>query len=581
MLIYYTLYVMIVDIMYVDDSKTVINGKSYKKVLLRESYREGGKVNKRTIANIAHATDSQIEAIKIALKCSDDIAVLKNIEAGNFTSSGKSVGAVAMLYQISQMLGITNALGKSREAILFLWLVFARLIDQGSRLSAVRLARQHVVCEILGLDGFDENDLYKAMDWGCSNQEKIESKLFLMLKKRNRDCETIPEAESENVFLYDATSTYLEGKQNELAAYGYNRDKKRGKLQIVYGLLTNEEGIPLSVEAFKGNTKDNKTLLSQIAKIKESFGAKYVTLVGDKGMIKSIEIEAINEEEKFNYITTITKPQILKLLKRKVIAMELFDEKLCEVSDQQEELRYILRRNPYRAQEMKWTRESKLSSVKNKIACANTYLLEHPRAKAKTQVKNITKYLQKLKISEYVKVLGAQGAECPTRSVSIEIDQDQLDELSKLDGCYVIKTNLNKSKHLTKEVIHERYKALAEVEWAFRTHKTGYLEVRPFFVRKETRSRGHLLITMIAYRLEQFLRKCWKDKDLTVEEGIKKLTKITSVIIKVRSEKLHRVPKPDKLSEQLLNAVQVKIPGALPLIEHGVDTKTKLQNGRK
>lgn len=576
---FFIFYDIIVDIMYVDDYKTVINGKKYRRALIRESYREGEKVNKRTIANIAHAPDSQIEAIKLALKSSDEIVVLKNAQAGNLTSSGKSVGAVAMLYQIAQILGITNALGKSREAILFLWLVFARLIDQGSRLSAARLARQHVVCEILGLEGFDENDLYNAMDWGCANQKKIESKLFLMLKKRSRDSEF----EAENIFLYDVTSTYLEGNQNELAEYGYNRDKKRGKLQIVYGLLTDKEGIPLSVEAFKGNTKDNKTLLSQIAKIKERFGVKYVTLVGDKGMIKSIEIEAINEEEKFNYITSITKPQILKLLKREVIAMELFDEKLGEVFDQQEGLRYILRRNPHRVEEMKWTRESKLSKVKNKISWANTYLLEHSRAKVETQVKNLKNYVEKLKLDDYVEVLakGGGGGNGQTRSVGIEIDQDKLNESSKLDGCYVIKTNLNKSKNLSKEVIHERYKALSEVEWAFRTQKTGYLEVRPIFVRKETRTRGHLLITMLSYRLEQFLRKCWKDIDLTVEEGIKKLTNLSSVIIKVRSEKLHRVPKPDKLSKQLLNAVQVKLPGALPLLENRVDTKTKLQNKRK
>jgi len=578
-LTFFIIYDIFVDIMYVDDYKTVINGKKYRRALIRESYRQGEKVNKRTIANIAHASDSQIEAIKVALKNSDEIAALKNVKAGNFTSSGKSVGAVAMLYQIAQILGITKALGKSREAILFLWLVFARLIDQGSRLSAVRLARQHVVCEILGLDGFDENDLYEAMDWGCANQEKIESKLFLMLKKRSRDSDS--KFEAENIFLYDVTSTYLEGNQNELAEYGYNRDKKRGKRQIVYGLLTDKEGIPLCVEAFKGNTKDNKTLLSQIAKIKERFGVKYVTLVGDKGMIKSIEIEALNEEEKFNYITSITKPQIQKLLKREVIAMGLFDEKLAEVFDQEEGLRYILRRNPHRVEEMEWTRESKLSKVKNKISWANTYLLEHPRAKVETQVKNLRNYVEKLKLNGYVEVLAMGDGDSQTRRVGLEIDQDKLDELSKLDGCYVLKTNLKKSKNLSKEVIHERYKALSEVEWAFRTQKTGYLEVRPIFVRKKTRTRGHLLITMLSYRLEQFLRKCWKDIDLTVEEGIKKLSKITSVIIKVRSERLHRIPKPDKLSEQLLNAVQAKLPGTLPLIENGVDTKTKLQNGRK
>jgi transposase len=585
-LLFFIFYDIIVDIMYVDDYKTVINGKKYRRALIRESYREGEKVNKRTIANIAHASDSQIEAIKVALKSSDEIVVLKNAKAGNISSSGKSVAAVAMLYQIAQILGITKALGKSREAILFLWLVFARLIDQGSRLSAARLARQHVVCEILGLGAFDENDLYEAMDWGCANQEKIESKLFHMLKKRSREPEPGCEFEAENIFLYDVTSTYLEGNQNELAEYGYNRDKKRGKLQIVYGLLTDKEGIPLSVEAFKGNTKDNKTLLSQIAKIKERFGVKYVTLVGDKGMIKSIEIEAINEEEKFNYITSITKPQIETLLKREIIAMGLFDEKLAEVFDQEEGLRYILRRNPHRVLEMKRTRESKLSKVKNKISWANTYLSEHPRAKVETQVKNLRNYVEKLKLNGYVEVLakgiGAMGdGDSQTRSVGIEIDQDKLDELRKLDGCYVLKTNLKKSKNLSKEVIHERYKALSEVEWAFRTQKTGYLEVRPIFVRKETRTRGHLLITMLSYKLEQFLRKCWKDIDLTVEEGIKQLTNLSSVIIKVRSEELHRVPKPDKLSEQLLNAVQVKLPGALPLIENRVDTKTKLQSKRK
>lgn len=580
-----------VDIMYIDDYMTVINGKKYKRALLRESYREGKKVNKRTIASLAHASDSQIEAMKLALKNSDDIIALKNARAGTFTSSGKSVGAVAMLYQVAQILGITKALGKTREAILFLWLVFARLIDQGSRLSATRLASQHTVCEILGVVGFDENDLYQAMDWGCANQAKIESKLFLMHKKRSSDSDS--EFEAENIFLYDVTSTYLEGNQNELAEYGYNRDKKQGKRQIIYGLLTDKEGIPLSVEAFKGNTKDNKTLLSQIGKIKERFGVKYVTLVGDKGMIKSIEIEAIDEDEKFNYITSITKPQIQRLLKREVIPMGLFDEKLAEVFDQEEGIRYILRRNPHRAEEMERTRESKLCQVKNKLSLANNYLLEHPRAKVETQVKNLRNYVGKLKLSDYVevqveveveakvkvKVIGVGDSQ--TRRVSLEIDQDKLAELSKLDGCYVLKTNLEKSKNISKEIIHDRYKALSEVEWAFRTQKTGYLEVRPVFVRKQTRTRGHLLITMLSYRLEHFLRKCWKDMDLTVEEGIKKLANISSVIINVRSEKLHRVPKPDKLSEQLLNAVQVKLPGTLPLIENGVDTKTKLQNGRK
>ena len=569
-------YDIFVDIMYVDDYCPVINGKSYRRALIRESYREGKKVKKRTIANISHASDAQIQAIKLALRQSDEMVLLKNIGKGNFTS-GIAVGAVAMLYQVAQHLGITKVLGKSRPALLFLWLVFARLIDQGSRLSAVRLAQQHAVCEILGLEGFNENDLYKAMDWGWANQKRIQSKLYSILSRDKQKMKG--EKPFETVFLYDVTSTYLEGCQNELAAYGYNRDKKMGKRQIVYGLLTDQEGVPLAVEAFSGNTKDNKTLLSQIRKIKEDFGVNHVTVVGDKGMLKSMQISSINEEETLNYITSITKPQIRKLLEREVLTMELFEEKLCEVVDTQEGLRYVLRRNPRRVEEMKANRESKLYRVKKKVEWANTYLAEHPRAKVETQLKGIGTYLKKLKLSDYVGVVEGTGSQ--SRSVELEIDEEQLDQLSKLDGCYVIKTDLTKSKGLSKKVIHERYKALSEVEWAFRTEKTGYLEVRPIFVRKETRTRAHLLITMLAYRLEKVLRKSWNDIDLTVQEAIKRLAQITSVIIELREEKLHRVPKPDRLTQKLLQAVNVKLPGTLPLIENTVDTTVKLQNERK
>jgi transposase len=571
--------------MYIDDFTLRKNEKSYRRVLIRESYRTGKKVNKRTLANITHASESQIQAIKFALANSDQVATMKNLTEANFFS-GKSVGSVAALYQIAQKLGFLNALGRCMEAVLFLWLVFARLIEQGSRLSAVRLARQHTVSEIMGINKFDENALYRAMDWGCANQEKIESKLFSMLecdidmngtnKKRNKGKGKGEENPCENVFLYDVTSTYLEGTQNELAAYGYNRDKKIGKQQIVYGLLTDENGTPLSVEAFKGNTKDNKTLNSQITKLRERFGFKYLTIVGDKGMIKRMQITEIVREQ-FNYITSITKPQIEQLLKRQVIEMELFEDKLCEVFDEEEGLRYVLRRNARRAQEMKQTRHSKLSRATVKVQYCNQYLSEHKRAKVQTQVKNMTQYLCHLKLDKYVKVTGDVQA----RIIRLEVNEEKLDEISKLDGCYVIKTDLKKSQGLKKETIHNRYKALSEVEWAFRTQKTGYLEVRPVFVRKEIRTRAHLLITMLSYRLEQFLRKAWKDIDLSVEEGIKQLTKITTVVIEIGKEKLHRIPKPDQTSKKLLDAVGVKLPTVLPLIKGEVDTKIKLQNYRK
>jgi len=177
----------------------------------------------------------------------------------------------------------------------------ARLIDQGSRLSAVRLAQNHAVAEILNLNEFNEDDLYKTLDWLYEHKEKIENQLF---KERGH---------GSSFYLYDVTSSYLEGKENELADWGYNRDKKKGKKQIVYGLLTDEQGEPISIEGFCGNTKDNKTVRVEIETLKERFGCRHITFVGDKGMIKSGEIEDLKTAG-FHYITSITKSQIKTLL---------------------------------------------------------------------------------------------------------------------------------------------------------------------------------------------------------------------------------------------------------------------------
>ena len=200
----------------------------------------------------------------------------------------------------------------------------------------MRLAAHHAACDILDLEAFDEDDLYENLDWLCENQAAIEGRLFNHL-----GASPAPE-----VFLYDVTSSYLEGTENELAAFGYNRDGKRGKKQIVIGLLCDGAGEPLSIEVFTGNTSDPKTLAPQIRKAAERFGARGVTFVGDRGMIKSGQIEALGEE-RFHYITAITKAQIRTLLKDQVIQLDLFDRDLAEV-EANDGLRYILRRNPAR-----------------------------------------------------------------------------------------------------------------------------------------------------------------------------------------------------------------------------------------
>lgn len=219
--------------------------KIYNSILLRESYRENGKVKKRTIANLSNCPLEEVEAIKLALKYKANLASLINVKDVNL-KEGLSVGAVWTVYQLAKRLGIETALGNDNIGKLALWQVIARTIDQGSRLSAVRLAKSHAACDVLGIEqGFNEDDLYVNLAWLSDQQGLIEDRLFALYKDSGA-CE---------LFLYDVTSSYLEGVENHFGAYGYNRDGKRGKQQIVIGLLCDAHGEPVSVEVFAGNTQ--------------------------------------------------------------------------------------------------------------------------------------------------------------------------------------------------------------------------------------------------------------------------------------------------------------------------------------
>ena len=292
--------------MYVD-SCTSKDGK-YTRHLLRENYREDGKVKHRTVANLSRCSPREIEAIKLALKHKDELEHLGPVGAAVTLHQGLSVGAVAVVHAVARELGIADALGPTRAGKLALWQVIARVIDQGSRLSAVRLATSHAACEIVGLGAFNEDDLYANLDWLAEKQAAIEDRLFRRLHGGHKP----------GLYLYDVTSSYLEGTHNELAAFGYNRDGKPGKLQVVIGLLCNADGVALSIEVFLGNTTDPSTVASQINKAAGRFGGGAITFVGDRGMLKSQQIEDVREHG-FHYITAITKSQINSLLAAGVI----------------------------------------------------------------------------------------------------------------------------------------------------------------------------------------------------------------------------------------------------------------------
>ena len=263
----------------------------------------------------------------------------------------------------------------------------------------------------------------------------------------------------------------MEGERNAFAAYGYNRDKKKGKKQLEYGLLTDDEGDPVSIGVFKGNTSDHKTVVEQIETLRERFGCEHITLVGDKGMLKSGEIEELKGAG-FHYIIN------------SILSIEVTEDR---------------------------------------------------------------------------------------RELQLKVNGDALLEASLSDGCYVIKTDLEKGI-VSKEVIHDRYKALSEVEWAFRTQKTDYLEVRPVYVRKKERTIGHLLVVMLAYKVERYLRNAWRDLDITVEEGIRRMGRITSNVIKIGEKELVAVGEPDEDCRELLKRLDVSIPKVLPCRESHVAT---------
>ena len=552
--------------MYLDISTLKRNGRTYQRVLLRESYRVNGKVKKRTIANLSACSHEEIEAIQLALRHKRDLAQLGSVEQDLSVQQGPSVGAVWLVYQVARRLGIASALGNSREGKLALWQVIARSIDQGSRLSAVRLAGHHAACDVLELGPFHEEHLYANLDWLKAHQVEIENKLFRKASAAQRT----------ELFLYDVTSSYLEGENNQLAAFGYNRDGKKGKRQIVIGLLCEREGTPLSIEVFKGNTQDTQTFASQVSKVAERFGGGAVTFVGDRGMIKGPQIEQLKayEDHEFHYITAITKPQIEKLLAQGDIQIGLFDQALAEVQVE-DDLRYVLRRNPSRAEEIKRNREDKYQALRRAVDEQNRYLHEHPRATLEVARRKIESKTQKLKIDNWVVVNSEQ------RAISLSKDHEKLQEIAKLDGCYVLKTDLSTAA-AGKELVHDRYKDLTLVEWAFRTSKTVQLEMRPIHVRLADRTRAHAFVVMMAYRIVKELASCWQSMNLTVEEGLKELNALCVTEVSIAGQgSYHRIPEPRDLRRQLLEAANVKLPSFLPNKGVKVATKKKLPSRRK
>ena len=377
------------------------------------------------------------------------------------------------------------------------------------------------------------------------------------------------------LFLYDVTSSYLEGDYNALAAWGYNRDHKEGKKQLVVGLLTDSQGEPVSIQVYRGNTSDLKTFGQQVHKIKKELGCEGVTLVGDRGMIRTDQ-KAAAREAQFHFITALTKPQIQKLLADKVLQLELFEEKVQEVLGE-DGRRFVLRRNPVRQQEIQRTRLQKQQALELALKQANTYLDEHPRAKVATQRRHLAARLESLKVRDWLKLA------IKKQRLVLTLDAQALQAAAQLDGCYVVETDL-KTPQADAQTIHDRYKDLAFVERDFRTLKTGHLEFRPWFVCTEDNTQAHALTSMLALKVRRHLECAWWSLEVTVEEGLRELEKLCVMeLVHPQSAEVvtRHVPQPSARQKQLLEALKLELPTVVPEAGVIVGTRKKIDKVRK
>ena len=523
----------------------VPNRKSRPAILLRESYREGGKVCTRTLANLTNWAPERIAAMERLVKGEFD-------DWSGEMTSGEIFGVLFALKQLADQVGITRVLGSAAESKLNLFLILARIAHGGSRLSAVRWAKQHAVADVLAVEAFDEDDLYAALDWLASQQERIERELYQAYVKA--------QGQPPVLVLYDVTSSYFEGECNELGQYGYNRDGKRGKQQIVIGLLTAEDGEPLAVRVFEGNTADPTTVASQITILKEQFGLAEVVMVGDRGMIKARGKAALSAQG-FRYITALTDAQVRTFLKEGVLQTDLFDAPLCEV--EHHDKRLIVRRNETVRVREERRREDKLAQLQAKVAERNAFVKDSKRASAAAGLAALQGWVKRHKLAGFVTLTLNE------RVIVCTLDQEAKAQDALLDGCYLLETDVPLAL-MDAKTVDARYRDLQKVERNFRIVKTTFLEIRPIFLRKAERTKAHVFVAMLALkitrRFEADLHRTFGSTEsdpaaITPDDALLALGRLTYLYSTDRNGQRHtHLPRPDEQQAKILDAIGLSFP---------------------
>jgi transposase len=478
----------------------VPNPNSPPAILLRESYRLDGEVKSRTIANISHLPAHQIEALRLALKGKlPSASAFASLPDSFLISRSRPHGHVAAVLGSLRKLKLDSILDPhpSRHRDLVIAMIVARILDPASKLATARGLHSDTLHsslgELLNLDSADETELYGAMDWLLPRQERIEREL------------AIRHLSNDSLVLYDLTSTYFEGRHCPLAQLGHSRDDKSGKLQIVFGLLTNLRGCPAAVEVFDGNTADPKTVASQVKKLRERFSLQRVVLVGDRGMITSARIrEDLPTSHGIDWISALRATQIQVLVRDGKLQMSLFDKTdLVEIAHPAfSGERLVACYNPLLAEERARKRPELLAATEKqleKIAVATRRPKRPLRGKSNIGIR-AGKVLNRYKMGKHFQLrIEEDSFHYERKKANIESEQS-------LDGIYVIRTSV-KTESLSSQQAVESYKSLSVVERAFRSLKTVDLHVRPIHHRLPDRVRTHILLCMLAYYVEWHMRQ--------------------------------------------------------------------------
>ncbi len=502
--------------------ETVPNRGSPPAILLRESYRVGGKVQKRTLLNLSDWPRNVVEGLRALLKGGtvlpsggDGITIKRSLPHGHVAAVLGALRSVGL----DQLLGPTG--NRCRDLVVAM--IVARLIAPVSKLATAKALDQATAASslgsVLGLGAVDEDELYTALDWLLERQPQIEA----ALAQRHLSSGTL--------VLYDVTSSYLEGRCCPLAQRGYNRDRKRGKLQIVYGLLCAPDGCPVAIEVFEGSTGDPMTLATQIEKVKQRFNLTHVVLVGDRGMITQARIEEDIKPAKLDWITALRAPAIKALLDAGAFQLSLFDERdLASITSADfPDERLIVCRNPDLAIARRRKRQDLLAATERELTAIEKAVhrtREPLRGQAEIALK-VGAVINKYKMAKHFTLTIADS------DLSFARKLDEIDDEARLDGIYVIRTSLP-VKALDDSASVRAYKSLAQVERAIRSIKTVDLQVRPIFHWAAPRVCAHVCLCMLAYYVEWHMRQrlapmLYDDADKQAAEALR-----TSVVAKAQ-----------------------------------------------